>query len=59
MRTLSAALGLATVFLASLAMAQAGKDQRRSGYRDMGPALQKMQDDTVADMKKQGFEVSR
>lgn len=48
MRRLLAALGLVTVFLASLAMAQAGKDQRRSGYQDMGPALQKMQDDDTA-----------
>lgn len=29
-------------------MAQAGADKRRSGYQDMGPALQKMQDDDAA-----------
>ena len=29
-------------------MAQAGADKRRSGYQDMGPALQKMQDDDTA-----------
>ena len=36
-------LGLASVFAASLAVAQVGAP-RHSGYRDMGPALQKMQD---------------
>jgi len=36
-------LALATVFAASFALAQG--DARRSGYQDMGPALQKMQDD--------------
>jgi sulfur-oxidizing protein SoxA len=35
------------VFCASLALAQAG-DPRRSGYREMSPALQKMQDDDTA-----------
>jgi sulfur-oxidizing protein SoxA len=48
MRKLSVALGLGTVFLASFAVAQGGKDQRRSGYQDMGPSLQKMQDDDTA-----------
>jgi sulfur-oxidizing protein SoxA len=45
---LSAVVGLGTVFLATLAMAQGGKDQRRSGYQDMSPALQRMQDDDTA-----------
>ena len=39
---------LACVFAASLAVAQGVPDPRRSGYRDMGPALQKMQDDDTA-----------
>ena len=38
---------LAGVFCASLALAQSG-DLRRSGYQEMGPALQKMQDDDTA-----------
>ena len=42
------ALALACVFAASLAVAQGVPDPRRSGYRDMGPALQKMQDDDTA-----------
>jgi sulfur-oxidizing protein SoxA len=41
------ALGLAAVFITSFALAQAG-DTRRSGYLDMGEALQKMQDDEGA-----------
>lgn len=41
------AVCLAGVFLASLAVAQSG-DPRRSGYREMSPALQKMQDDDTA-----------
>ena len=45
MRRLPVALGLATVFVASFAVAQGGKDQRRSGYQDMAPSLQRMQDD--------------
>jgi L-cysteine S-thiosulfotransferase len=40
-------LGLLLVFAASYAVAQ-GADKRRSGYRDMGEALQKMQDDDSA-----------
>jgi sulfur-oxidizing protein SoxA len=48
MRKLPVALGLATVFVASFAVAQGGKDQRRSGYRDMVPPLQRMQDDDAA-----------
>jgi len=39
-------LALAVVFVASLALAQGGV--RRSGYQDMGPAVQKMQDDDTA-----------
>jgi sulfur-oxidizing protein SoxA len=44
---------LPVVFAASFAMAQAGADKaggdkRRSGYQDMGQALQKMQDDDTA-----------
>jgi sulfur-oxidizing protein SoxA len=42
------ALALAAVFAASLALAQGGGDSRRSGYQDMGAALQKMQDDDSA-----------
>lgn len=41
-------LGLLLVFAASYAVAQSGADKRRSGYRDMGEALQKMQDDDTA-----------
>jgi L-cysteine S-thiosulfotransferase len=37
---------LLAVFSASLALAQG--DPRRSGYQDMGPALQKMEDDDTA-----------
>lgn len=44
----SLALALGAVFCASLAAAQGGADRRRSGYQDMGPALQKMQDDDTA-----------
>jgi sulfur-oxidizing protein SoxA len=47
MTRLSIGLGLASVFAASLALAQAG-EPRRSSYHDMGPALQKMQDDDTA-----------
>jgi len=39
---------LPAVFAASFALAQAGTDTRRSGYQDMGAALQKMQDDDTA-----------
>jgi sulfur-oxidizing protein SoxA len=42
------ALGLASVFIATFALAQGAVDKRRSGYQDMGPALQKMQDDDTA-----------
>jgi sulfur-oxidizing protein SoxA len=42
------ALGLALVFVATYAAAQVGADKRRSGYQDMGEALQKMQDDDTA-----------
>lgn len=41
-------IALAVVFGASLALAQSGEDKRRSGYQDMGPALQQMQDDDTA-----------
>lgn len=41
-------IGLALVFAASYAAAQVGADKRRSGYQDMGEALQKMQDDDTA-----------
>ena len=45
-------VGLALVFAASYAAAQvgtqSGADKRRSGYLDMGEALQKMQDDDTA-----------
>lgn len=41
-------LGLMLVFAASYAMAQVGSEKRRSGYQDMGEALQKMQDDDTA-----------
>ena len=43
-----AGIGLALVFLASYAAAQVGGEKRRSGYQDMGEALQKMQDDDTA-----------
>ena len=39
---------LPAVFAASLALAQGGADKRRSGYQEMGQALQKMQDDDSA-----------
>ena len=39
---------LPAVFAASLALAQVGADKRRSGYQDMGQALQRMQDDDAA-----------
>ncbi len=45
-------VGLGLVFAASYAAAQvgtqSGADKRRSGYQDMGEALQKMQDDDTA-----------
>jgi sulfur-oxidizing protein SoxA len=48
-----AALALAAVFAASYALAQQGakegvKGERKSGYHDMGPSLQKMQDDDTS-----------
>jgi L-cysteine S-thiosulfotransferase len=46
MRRFVIGLGLVSVFTASLALAQGGA--RRTGYQDMGPALQKMQDDDTA-----------
>ena len=53
MKRLRLGLGLASVFIASFALAQGvtdkgAADKRRSGYQDMGPALQKMQDDDTA-----------
>jgi sulfur-oxidizing protein SoxA len=48
MKTLQVALGLASIFAATFALAQGAADKRRSGYQDMGPALQKMQDDDTA-----------
>jgi L-cysteine S-thiosulfotransferase len=47
MTRLRLGLALAAVFLASLAVAQ-GREPRRSGYQEMGPALQRMQDDDTA-----------
>ena len=46
MRGLASAAVLMAVFAGSLALAQG--DGRRSGYQDMGPELQKMQDDDTA-----------
>jgi sulfur-oxidizing protein SoxA len=46
MRGLKPAAVLLAVFTGSLALAEG--DGRRSGYRDMGPALQAMQDDDTA-----------
>ncbi|MBX9943681.1 MAG: sulfur oxidation c-type cytochrome SoxA [Reyranella sp.] len=48
MRVLRVGLALALVFGSTLVLAQGGGDKRRSGYQDMGPALQKMQDDDTA-----------
>ncbi|MDP1963569.1 MAG: sulfur oxidation c-type cytochrome SoxA [Reyranella sp.] len=48
MKVLRVGIGLAIVFVASWAMAQVATDRRRSGYQDMGEALQKMQDDDTA-----------
>jgi sulfur-oxidizing protein SoxA len=48
MRAVRIALGLASIFAATFALAQGAADERRSGYQDMGEALQKMQDDDTA-----------
>lgn len=48
MRPMRVVLGLLLVFAATYAVAQSGADKRRSGYQDMGEALQKMQDDDTA-----------
>lgn len=48
MKTVRVALGLASIFVATFALAQGGADKRRSGYQDMGEALQKMEDDDTA-----------
>jgi len=48
MKTVQAAFGLASIFAATFALAQGAVDKRRSGYQDMGEALQKMQDDDMA-----------
>jgi sulfur-oxidizing protein SoxA len=45
MRLATAAACAALAIGASLALAQTMPDSRHSGYQDMGPALQKMQDD--------------
>jgi sulfur-oxidizing protein SoxA len=39
---------LLVVFITTFALAQGATDSRRSGYQDMGEALQKMQDDDTA-----------
>src|SRR6266404_5270816 len=39
---------LLVVFITTFALAQGAADKRRSGYQDMGEALQKMQDDDTA-----------
>lgn len=48
MKSAAVALGLASVFAATFALAQGAADKRRSSYEDMSPALQKMQDDDTA-----------
>lgn len=48
MKLVRIALGLASVFFATFALAQVAADKRRSGYQDMGEALQKMQNDDTA-----------
>ena len=53
LRRRAALVLLPAIFAASFAMAQvgmekSGADKRRSGYQDMGAALQKMQDDDTA-----------
>src|SRR5882757_4683371 len=39
---------LLVVFITTFALAQGAADKRRSGYQDMGEALQKMQEDDTA-----------
>lgn len=48
MKIAAGALWLVAAFAASLALAQTQPDQRRSGYRDMGPPVRAMQDDDSA-----------
>ncbi len=48
MTRLRFAIALVVIFAASFALAQGGGDKRRSGYQDMGAALQQMQDDDTA-----------
>lgn len=48
MKPAHAALGLASIFVATFALAQGAADNRRSGYQDMSESLQKMQDDDTA-----------
>ena len=48
MRLAVGAFWLATAFAASLALAQTAPDKRRSGYQDMSPPIQAMQDDDGA-----------
>jgi sulfur-oxidizing protein SoxA len=43
-----AAVALSLVFVASWAAAQGGADKRRTGYQDMSPALQQMEDDETS-----------
>ena len=47
MRLVRLGLMLLPVFVGSLALAQSG-DKRRTGYQDMGPALQQMEDDDMS-----------
>ena len=48
MRLRPLGLALALVFAASFAAAQGGADKRRTGYQDMSPALQHMEDDETS-----------
>jgi L-cysteine S-thiosulfotransferase len=48
MRLRHIALLLASVFAASFAAAQGDGDKRRTGYQDMSPALQQMEDDDTS-----------
>ena len=48
MRAVHVTLGLASLLVATYAVAQGALETRRSGYQDMGPALRQMQDDDTA-----------
>lgn len=48
MRLARLGLMLLPVFAASFALAQGGADKRRTGYQDMSPALQQMEDDDAS-----------